>query len=74
MATLDDILSDVTAETSSIASLSVLIAGIKQQLADALAGVTLPPATQAKVDQIFAAAEANKQALSDAIIANTPEA
>ena len=74
MATLDDIASDVEAETTLIAGVSTFIAGLKQQLADALAGTTLPPATQAKVDAIFAGAEANKQALSDALVANTPVA
>ena len=74
MASIDDILSDVTGETDMISSLSTLIAGIKQQLADALSGTTLPPAVQAKIDQVFAVAEANKQALSDAIVANTPSA
>lgn len=73
MASLDDVLSDITAETDAISSVSTLITGLKQQLADALSGTTLPPATQAKVDQIFAAAEANKAALATAILANTPE-
>ena len=49
MATLDQVLADVTAEKTDIASIGTLIAGLKQQLADALAGVTLPPGTQAKV-------------------------
>lgn len=74
MATLDDILSDVTAESTQIAGISTLIAGLKQQLADALAGTTLPPATQAKVDAIFAAAEKNKADIATALAANTPPA
>jgi hypothetical protein len=49
-----------------------LIGGLKQQLADALAGTTLPPATQVKVDAIFAQAEANKAKIADALAANTP--
>ena len=65
MATLDQVLADVTAETTAIAGVSDLIKGLKQQLADALSGTTLPPATQAKVDAIFAAAETNKQAIAD---------
>ncbi len=67
MATLDQILDDVNAEPTQIDSLSALIAGLKQQLADALSGVTLPTAVQAKVDSIFNQAEANKQKLVDAI-------
>ncbi len=71
MATLDQILDDVTAEPTQIDSLSALIAGLKQQLADALSGVTLPTAVQAKVDAIFTQAEANKQKLVDAINAGS---
>lgn len=73
MATLDEILADVQAEPSLIASLTTLIGGLQQQLNDVLAG-NLPPAVQQKVDAIFAAAEANKQALADAVAANTPAA
>src|SRR5438105_15488275 len=72
MATLDQIAADITAETSAIDSLSALIAGLKQQLADALAGTTLPPAVQAKVDAIFADAETNKAKLAAALTANVP--
>jgi len=59
MATLDDVLAKVTEESGDIDSLLALMAGIKQQLADALAGVTLPPAVQEKVDAVFAGVEAN---------------
>lgn len=71
MATLDEVLADVTAETTKIDSLSVLFAGLEQQLKDALAGTTLSPATQAKVDAVFAAAETNKGKIDAAIAANT---
>jgi hypothetical protein len=72
MATLEQILADVTAEPAGIDSLSAFIAGLKQQLADALSGATLPPAVQAKVDAIFAAAETNKQKILDALAAIPP--
>jgi len=74
MATLDEVLADVTDESTQIAGISTLIAGLKQQLADALAGTTLPPATQAKVDAIFAQAEKNKTDIATALAANTPAA
>lgn len=74
MATLDEVLTDVEAEGTQIDGLSTLTAGLKQQLADALAGVTLSPAVQAKVDAVFAGVEANKQKVVDAINANTPAA
>lgn len=72
MATLDQILSDVTDESTQIDGIATLVTGLRQQLADALAGTTLPPATQAKVDAIFAQAEVNKQKIADALNANTP--
>jgi hypothetical protein len=74
MASLDEVLSDVADEKTQIAGLSTLTAGLKQQLADALSGTTLPPAVQAKVDAVFAGVEANKQAVVDAINVNTPAA
>lgn len=72
MATLDDITADMTEETTAIGGISTLVQGLRQQLADALSGTTLPPAVQAKVDAIFTAAEANKGALAAALAANTP--
>ena len=74
MATLDQILTDVTDEGTQIDGLSTLTAGLKQQLADALAGTTLPAAVQAKVDAVFAGVEANKGKVVAAINANTPAA
>ncbi len=72
MASLQDIIDDVSAETTAIGSLTDLVAGLKQQLADALSGVNLPPAVQAKVDAIFAGVDANKQKILDALAANVP--
>jgi hypothetical protein len=72
MANLDDILAKVAQETTDIGSLKVFIAGLKQQIADALAGVTLPPAVQAKVDAVFSGVTANDQAVIDAMAANVP--
>ena len=71
-ATLDQVLSDVTAQTTKLDSIVSLITGLKQQLADALAGTTLPPAVQAKVDAIFATAEANSAKIDTALSANVP--
>ncbi len=69
---LDDVLVKVTAETTDLGSIKELILGLKQQLADALAGTTLPPAVQAKVDAIFNQAEINRQKIADALNATTP--
>jgi hypothetical protein len=74
MATIDDVLKDVTDESGRLDSLSALIAGLKQQLADALAGTTLPPEVQTKIDQVFAQAEANKAKIDTALNTGVPPA
>jgi len=71
MATLDQIIADVSDESTQIDGLSTLTAGLKQQVADALAGTTLPAAVQAKVDAVFAGVEANKAKVVTAINTNT---
>lgn len=72
MATLDQILADVVDEHTKIEGLITLLNGIKQQLADALAGTTLPPEVQAKIDAVFDGVEVNKAAIVAALDANTP--
>ncbi len=72
MASIQDVQNDVTAETSLIDSVSTLMAGLQQQIKDALAGVTLPPAVQAQIDAVFTTAESNKAAITKAIADNTP--
>lgn len=74
MRTLDETLAAVTAEDTKVDSIIVLVNGLKQQLADALAGTTLPPAIQAKVDAIFDTATASAGKIDAAITANTPAA
>lgn len=71
--TLDQVLQSVTDESTVDDSIITLLTGIKAQLDAALKG-GLSPADQAKVDAIFAAAEANKAKVSAAITANTPAA
>ena len=72
MVTLNDIQRDMAEESTLIDGLSTLITGLRQQVADALA--RNDAATQAKVDAIFAQAEANKAKLTAALTANTPVA
>ena len=73
MASLEEVLAEVTDEATKIDSLTTFMDGLKQQLADALSGANLPPAVQAKVDQVFSAVEANKAKVVAAIEANTEE-
>ena len=72
MQTLDEVLAEVADESTKIDSLGTFIAGLKQQIADALSGATLPPAVQAKVDAVFAGVQANKQKVVTAMDANVP--
>jgi len=71
MATLDDVLADVADESTKLDSLQTFVDGLKQMLAEALAGVKLSPAQQAKVDSIFDTVEANKAKVLHAMEANT---
>lgn len=73
MATIDEVLADVQQESTLDDSIITLLQNIKAQL-DALLAGNLPPEVQAKVDEIFAQVEANKQKVADAITANTPPA
>jgi hypothetical protein len=74
MATLDEVLADVTEETSIVDSVDAFIVGLKQQLAEALATENLKPETQAKIDTLFASVRSNKTKLATALTANTPAA
>ena len=74
MATLDAVLADVQDESTKLNSLSTFIAGLKQQIADALAGVTLSPAVQAQIDAVFAGVESNKAKVQAALDANVTPA
>lgn len=68
MATLQNVMDDLTTQSTQIEAVAATVADIKKQLADALANVTLPPEVQAEIDSVFAKAEANGQALA-AIVA-----
>lgn len=68
MATLDDLVADVAAETTTIASLSTFIQGLQAQIGSA----GLSAADQAKVDAIFANLQSNDAALAAAMTANVP--
>lgn len=74
MEKLNQIIASVTAQTTVIDSIVVLIEGIQEQLKNALSGTTVSPATQAKIDQVFAQVEINKARLAAAVVAGTPAA
>lgn len=80
MSALDDklaqVLSTVTETTNKVDSLIAYQAGLKQQLADALAaaGQQLTPAQSAVFDQVFALQKREADAIDTALAANTPPA
>jgi len=67
MATLDELITKVDEQTGQVASMKTFIAGLEQAIKDALSGVTLPPAVQAKVDKVFGDVGKNTQEIVDAI-------
>jgi hypothetical protein len=73
MASIQDLVAAVDKETTDTGSLIALLAGIKQQLADALAQVgQLTPEQQAAIDGVFDKLNANDQAVADALGNNVP--
>jgi len=72
--TLDETLVAVEAANTKQDSLIALFKGLKQQLADILAGVTLPPGVQAKVDAVFDSVAAQAAEVSEALDENVPPA
>jgi hypothetical protein len=70
MASLDETLAAVTAESTVDDSIIALLTGLAAQIK---AG-GLAPADQAKVDAIFAAAQSNSAKVTAAVTANTPAA
>jgi len=72
MSTLDEIIALVTDENTKLDSVIALIDGLKAQLDEALSGAVLPPAVQAKVDAIFAAASSSAAKIVDALDTTTP--
>ena len=74
MASIADALAAVHAADTRVDSVLALLAEIKKQLADALAGVTLPPAVQAQVDEILSVSTADAAKIDTALNANAPPA
>jgi hypothetical protein len=71
MATGQDVLDAIEAQKTIVGGLKIFVDDLRQKLADALAannGVL----TQAQVDQVFADATANNQAIAEAMAENVP--
>lgn len=74
MATLDEVLQKVRENRTVLGSLNTLLDGIRQQVNDVLSGAIVPPAVQAKINEIFAEAQATGQELAEVVTENTPAA
>jgi hypothetical protein len=68
---LDQMNTDVEANTTVVGSLATLTASLFKMFQDALAG-TLTPAQEAKLAVVKTKLEANNQLAADAFVANTP--
>ncbi len=64
---LDQLLGAVTDQSGKIDSMRTFIAGLEQQIKDALSGENITPESQAKLDQVFAGLENNTQQIVNAI-------
>lgn len=73
MASLEETLAKAEEADTKTDSIIALLAGMKAQLAEALSGVTLPPAVQAKVDAVFNTLVSHVADVDAALVANTPE-
>ena len=69
MATLQEDVDAIEAQTTAIGSLTTFIQGLKDQIA---ALPSLTPAQQAQIDGIFSGVTANTAAISAAMTANVP--
>lgn len=72
--TLDETLAAIADEDSKVDKLVALVNSIEQQLKDALAGTTLPPAIQAKIDAVFDGVTNSAAKVQGALDAGTPPA
>lgn len=72
MASIDDAIAEVAAQNTALGSVKTLITTIEGQLQAALSGASLPPAVQAKVDQLFSSLQSNDQVIADALAAGVP--
>lgn len=69
MATLNEVVDKVAAETTLVNSLKVFVQGLKDQIA---ALPSLSAEQQAQIDGIFAHVSDNSSIIADAMSANTP--
>jgi hypothetical protein len=72
MYSLDETIAEVQEQGTQVEGLVTLNTSLRQQLADALSGATLPPDVQAKVDAVFEGVSANTAKIMSALT-TTPQ-
>lgn len=72
MSVLDDALDAAKASSSRTDSIILLVDDLKKQVADALSGVTLPPAVEAKISEILTIEKGDAEKIDVALNANAP--
>lgn len=70
--TIDETLKAVQDEDTRVDSIIAFTDGLKKQLDDALSGVTIPPAVQAKINSIFDVSSATAQKIDTALNTGVP--
>lgn len=71
--TFEELLEEARNNATLGGSLIAAFLAKKSQLDDLLSGVVIPPATQAKIDELFTITKADSEALATALLENTPE-
>ncbi len=72
MATIDDLLTAVTAEDTRVDSIVALVAQLQAQVATALSTTNITAADQAKLDAVFAQATSSAGKIDTALNTNVP--
>lgn len=73
MANIDEILAEVSAQTSKIDGIDALMDGMRKQIADLIASQgNIPEELQQKIDAVFATAKQNSDKIDAAIAENVP--
>lgn len=73
MATIEEVLEEVTAQSTRLDSIDALLDGLQTQIQELIAGQgNVPPALQAKIDEVFNVARQNTQKIDAAIDEHPP--
>lgn len=69
---IDDVLAETSAQPTEVGSIKTFARGLKAMLDQALHGETISPVGQSRVNRIFAHVDEHAEAVSNAVVVNTP--